>query len=113
MSDNDDSHPKRGELTRRSILLFFLIGGVLLVVPLVIVFSWDPRTCTSTPVGLSCKVPSVYAATVRFLPFVMILGGVIVAFNLKRISDSMRLHEEEEESESGEEEGSSREGPAE
>jgi hypothetical protein len=73
---------------------FFLVGALLLVVPLVLVVVWDSPLCslaqTPTPSTAGyCPSPSLFKNFISFFPFLMIIGAVLIGYNLKRISDSL------------------------
>ena len=96
-SGRDDSHAK--ELSRASIAKFFIVGGLLLVTPMVFVFNWPSQGC-NTSFENFCSGSQFYRTSVTILPYVMVIGGVIIGYNMKRISDSINTkdsHEEEEE----------------
>lgn len=71
-------------VSKRSMFLFFLIGAIMLVSPLVLV------------------IMKVYAYGMGFFPYVMIAGGLIIGYNMKRISDSLRYDDDDDENNSGE-----------
>jgi len=97
MSALEDSGHKETNLTQTSIIFYFLIGGALLVSPLVVVSNWNPQVCSSNSLGQQkCSTPIVYSQTVSFLPFMMVVGGLLIGYNMKRISDSLRPHDEVE-----------------
>jgi hypothetical protein len=84
--------------SRRSLTIFFVVGAVLLVSPLLTVMLWNPDpACQASPArGNFCTASNeLYNRTISFLPFVMLIGGVIIAFNMKRIADSSRPATEE------------------
>jgi hypothetical protein len=77
--------------SRDSILAFFVIGALLLVIPLFLVlFVGEP--CAGLLPGLS-GIPIcatlLYKQVVAALPYFMLVGGVIIGYNLKRVSDSL------------------------
>ncbi|MHB8568211.1 MAG: hypothetical protein ACYC7D_09130 [Nitrososphaerales archaeon] len=81
----------------------FVIGGLLLVSPLLIVVNWPSKGCESSNPSY-CSVSPFYRTAVTILPYFMIIGGVIIGYNMKRISDSINSKSQEEE-ESGEDSG--------
>ncbi len=58
----------------------------MLVAPLGVVLS-AANVCKSNPAP--CVNSIAYKDSVTFLPYVMIGGGVMIAYNMKRISDSL------------------------
>jgi hypothetical protein len=104
-SPNGAHDPANGETegapSKKSLLIYFAVGAVLLVTPLVLVFAWAPDpSCPSAAearTNLCRGSPEVYNRTISFLPFVMVAGGAIIAFNMKRLSDANRILPSEEE----------------
>lgn len=83
--------------SRDSIIAFFVIGALLLFVPLSFAFYFGSQPCDiPLPYGASCPPPLLYKEIAPALPFVMIIGGVLIGYNLKRISDSLLPSDEEE-----------------
>jgi hypothetical protein len=88
---------RRPEPSRKSILLLFTIGSLMLVVPLVTVLA-SAQLCRSD--ASECFRSEAVRLTFSGLPYVMIGGGILIGYNMKRISDSItydaRLDDEEE-----------------
>lgn len=83
--------------SRDSIVALFVAGALLLVVPLFFVLSFGAQPCGQPrPLGASCSLPALYKGVVSILPYVMIIGGVLIAYNFKRISDSLLPRDEDE-----------------
>jgi len=79
---------RRKEIPRASVIKFFVVGGLLLVTPLVAVMNWPTRGCEFSTENV-CFGSEAYKVSVTLLPYVMLIGGVIIGYNMKRISDSM------------------------
>lgn len=59
----------------------------MLVLPLALVVATTPA-CTSES-GSLCSTSS-YKFGLSFFPYVMLAGGLIIGYNMKRVSDSLR-----------------------
>lgn len=70
----------------------------MLVLPVVLVFATN-APCTSES-GSVCSTAA-YKFGVSFFPYVMVAGGLIIGYNMKRVSDSLRLPESALDSETG------------
>ncbi len=75
--------------TRDSLIAFFLVGAVLLLAPLILVLVLGAHTCSVVAVGDACTLTSIYKVIFPSLPYIMLVGGVLIGYNLKRISDSL------------------------
>ncbi len=51
--------------------------------------TWNSQACSDFSISEKCSGALIFSQTISFLPFVMIIGGVLVGYNLKRISDSL------------------------
>jgi hypothetical protein len=71
----------------------FVLGAVLLFVPLILVVGFSSIACN---VGTSSCIPFLYKMLFPALPYVMIVGGVLIGYNMKRISDSLLPEDEDE-----------------
>ncbi|SRR5487761_409428 len=85
---------------RNSTFLFFLLGGILLVVPLIFVLVWNSSICSlsqtaSTGATGYCPSTHLFKSLISFFPFLMVIGTVLIGYNLKRISDSLLPPKEE------------------
>lgn len=80
------------EIPKASIIKFFTVGGLLLVMPLVVVLDWPTNSCVTSAVDF-CMGSHAYKMMTNFLPYVMVVGGVLIGYNMKRISDSLRVNE--------------------
>ncbi len=80
-------------IDRRSILRFFVIGFCLMLIPLAMILFWNQMGCYAQILGHAavshyCLPGNLDKSMELFLPFIMIVGGAMVGYNLKRISDS-------------------------
>ena len=80
---------RKGEQPKReSVIALFVFGFLLMGLPVIFVAYWPSGSdCVS---GLSrdiCTGTEFYGASVRFLPYVMLIGGVLVGWVMKRIAD--------------------------
>jgi hypothetical protein len=85
---------------RNSIIVFFVTGAILLAVPLILVVIWDGPTCgLAQPASLGasgfCPSAHLFKSLISMFPFLMVIGAVLIGYNLKRISDSMLPPKEE------------------
>ena len=80
------------DIPKASIIKFFTVGGLLLVVPLVAVIDWPTTGCDISAVNF-CTGSHAYRMMTTFLPYVMVIGGVLIGYNMKRISDSLRVNQ--------------------
>ncbi|MFI5420420.1 MAG: hypothetical protein ACHQ1H_05590 [Nitrososphaerales archaeon] len=86
---------KRPENTRRGVILLFAIGSLMLVIPLGTVLA-ENSVCRAN--SLECIHSEAYRYLVSSFPYLMIGGGLLIGYNMKRISDSINAEEEDEES---------------
>ena len=94
-----NSQSGRVELSRRSIVIFFSVGALMLVIPVGVVLS-ENSACKASPAD--CNRTDAYRYLVSAFPYIMIAGGLLIGYNMKRISDSM--NEENLDDETGNEE---------
>ena len=87
---DDSPNFRRPEPSRRSIFILFAVGSCLLVIPLAVVLSAN-YFCRIEGV---CHPTEDYRIEVSAFPYVMIGGGIIIGYNMKRISDAARYDEE-------------------
>ena len=85
---------------RKSSVLLFVAGAILLVVPLILVVIWDGPACSlaqTITVGNAGYCPSLrlFKGLTSLFPFLMVIGTVLIGYNLKRISDSLLPPKEE------------------
>ncbi|MCL4519124.1 MAG: hypothetical protein M1587_08010 [Thaumarchaeota archaeon] len=88
---NDGADPNklmRKSPTKRSLATFFAIGGMMLVLPLALVLATNP-VCTPNTETI-CSTSSAYKFVLSFFPYVMLAGGLIIGYNMKRIADSVK-----------------------
>ncbi len=83
-------------------LLFFIVGAGLLVVPLALVLMWDGPACSGAlynfvETSYVCIPTRLLKTLTSFFPFVMVIGAVLIGYNLKKISDSNLPPKEEDE----------------
>jgi len=87
---------KRGNPSKGSIFVFFIIGGLLVGLPLILVLTWSSTPCRGA-VQVFCLGSHLYRMSVLIFPYVMLSGGAIIGYNMKRISDMIFASQEEEE----------------
>jgi hypothetical protein len=80
----------RAELTRKSVVILFTLGAIMLVVPVGTVLS-ESSLCRAN--SSSCIHSEDYGDLVSFFPYVMLGGGMLIGFNMKRVSDSINSHQ--------------------
>jgi hypothetical protein len=85
---------------RNSLLIFFVAGAILLVIPLILVLFWNGAACgfgdrLSVLSNNYCLSPRLLKSFTSLFPFLMVIGAVLIGFNLKRISDSYLPPDEE------------------
>ena len=96
--NDDGAGYRRPDPTRRSIVLLFTVGSCLLIVPLAIVLIGSPL-CRADSI---CSSNQDYRVEISTFPYVMIGGGILIGYNMKRIADSMKFDNSENgESEDG------------
>jgi len=91
-----NSHPTPVEISRKSVIILFTVGAILLVVPVGTVLS-ENSICRAD--AASCIHSDAYRYLVSAFPYVMLGGGILIGYNMKRISDAARIPELDEESE--------------
>ncbi|MGI0078786.1 MAG: hypothetical protein ACRECH_04110 [Nitrososphaerales archaeon] len=97
MSAKSPLRRERRAPSKDSIVAFFIMGTLLLLVPLFLALSFVAQPCAiPRTIGSSCTIPPLFKEVLSALPFVMIIGGVMIGYNLKRISDSLLPREEDE-----------------
>ena len=91
-----NSQSGRVESTRRSIVLLFSVGALMLVIPVVVVLSEysDCRANVS-----ACIHSDAYRYLVSAFPYIMIGGGLLIGYNMKRISDAINSENHDNETE--------------
>ncbi|MFI5421882.1 MAG: hypothetical protein ACHQ1H_13015 [Nitrososphaerales archaeon] len=94
-SSHFHAETKRPEITRRGVILLFVIGSLMLVIPLGTVLA-ENSACRGN--SAECIHSEAYRYLVSSFPYVMIGGGLLIGYNMKRISDSINAEEEDEES---------------
>jgi len=81
--------------SRKSVIVFFAVGILMVCIPLVIVFGWSAETCRGT-VQDFCLGSKLYRTSTTILPYVMLIGGAVIAFNMKRVSDMIYSSDEDD-----------------
>lgn len=77
---------------------YFTVGAALLVVPLIVIITLGSPACTQGPsVPSYCVSSSTFKFLSSFLPFVMVVGGVLIGYRMKKISDSLKPEDDEDE----------------
>jgi hypothetical protein len=92
---------KKIELSKRSVLILFAVGAIMLVVPLGTVLSENAICKSDTS---SCIHSEDYGYLVSAFPYIMLGGGVLIGFNMKRISDAINAPVEDESDEEADDE---------
>jgi hypothetical protein len=88
------SSPKTVELNKKSVVVLFTVGAIMLVAPLSTVL-FENSNCKAD--SYSCVHSEDYRYLVSAFPYVMLGGGVLIAFNMKRVSDYLNPPEDERE----------------
>jgi len=81
-----NSQSGKVELTRRSIVMLFSVGALMLVIPVVVVIS-ENSACRAN--ASACIHSDAYRYLVSAFPYIMIGGGLLIGYNMKRISDAI------------------------
>ncbi len=81
------------ELSRKSVVILFAVGAIMLAVPLGTVLSQNAICKSDTS---SCFHSKDYGYLVSAFPYIMLGGGVLIGFNMKRISDAVNAPVEDE-----------------
>jgi hypothetical protein len=105
-SDSNSQHiEKRKQPSRGSIVTFFVVGSLMIAGPLALMLNWPSVGCSSQLTQGACRGPQLYKTSITILPYVMLAGGAIVVYNMKRVSDSISAEGDDPEGlENGEEE---------
>jgi hypothetical protein len=85
-SRSSDTPSRRTELTRKSVVILFAVGAILLAAPLGTVLT-EYSICRSD--SSACIHSEDYRYLVSAFPYIMLAGGILIAYNMKRISDSI------------------------
>jgi hypothetical protein len=93
-SPRSNPNQRNVEITRKSMVVLFTVGAILLVVPVGTVLS-ENSICSANP--SSCIRSDSYRYLVSAFPYLMLGGGILIAYNMKRISDSISAKEIDEE----------------
>jgi hypothetical protein len=91
-----DAHPSPVEVSRKSVIILFTVGAILLVAPVGTVLS-ENSICRAD--AASCIHSEAYGYLVSAFPYVMLGGGILIGYNMKRISDAANIPQIDEESE--------------
>jgi hypothetical protein len=79
-------------VNKNSMLAFFVVGAILMITPLTLIIIWDNPNCAFAQTSLAsnsfCLSPHLLKGFASFSPFVMVVGAILIGYNLKRISDS-------------------------
>ena len=85
---------KRPEVTRRGVIVLFALGSLMLVIPFGTIVT-ENSMCRAN--AASCIHSDSYRYLVSSFPYVMIAGGLLIGYNMKRISDTINYEEHDEE----------------
>ena len=88
-----DDLPK-DKLPRKFFVRLFVIGGILLVVPLILIISAD-SVCTGGATG--CLSSSTIRIIDTIFPYPMLAGGLLIGYGMKKVADSKQEESEDEE----------------
>ncbi len=94
---------KNPELNKKSVAFLFAVGTILLVVPVGTVLS-ETAMCKSDV--SACIHSEDYGFLVSSFPYLMLGGGVLIAFNMKRVSDLINSSLADEEGDEDSDDGS-------
>ena len=73
---------------RRYVVVLFVFGFLLMGLPVIFVMYWPSGSeCVSGLSRAICAGTEFYRASVGFLPYVMVIGGILVGYVMKRIAD--------------------------
>jgi hypothetical protein len=89
----NDSKQKSGAST----LSYLATGAVLLIVPVALISVWGSQNCTTSPAASYCIPSKDFKVAIDFLPFLMLIGGILIGYKMKKISDSLLPPPDEEE----------------
>ncbi len=87
------------ELTRKSIVVLFSVGALMLVIPVGVVLS-ESSICRAN--ASACIHSDAYRYLVSAFPYIMITGGLLIGYNMKRVSDSINSENLDDEAEDDE-----------
>lgn len=96
-------HPGNTELSRKSMVILFTVGAIMLVAPVGTVLSENSACRVDSS---SCIHSESYGYLVSSFPYVMVGGGLLIGYNMKRISDAMNAPLPDDEGEGREDDGS-------
>jgi low affinity Fe/Cu permease len=82
---------------KNNTLASFAIGAALLVVPLILILVWGSSACMQTFAPSYCISTKTFMTVSSFLPFVMLVGGVLIGYRMKKIADSLTPRDEPDE----------------
>ncbi|MGA2874967.1 MAG: hypothetical protein ABSE82_05420 [Nitrososphaerales archaeon] len=91
MSEKDTPKDK---LPKKFFVRLFVIGGILLVVPLILIISAD-TVCTGG--ATFCLSSSTIRIIDAIFPYPMLAGGLLIGYGMKKIADSKQEESEDEE----------------
>jgi hypothetical protein len=98
----------RKEPSRASLVALFIVGALLLAGPLLLVVGWapsstSPRYCSSL-FSSFCKNKELYQTSAEVLPYVMLVGGAVIAYGIRRVANSVSLDSKQPDDDIGEHE---------
>jgi hypothetical protein len=88
------------EVNKKSVVILFAVGAIMLVAPLSTVLS-ENSSCKAD--AASCIHSEDYRYLVSAFPYIMLGGGVLIAYNMKRISDAINSSSVDDENEEDDE----------
>ena len=72
----------------------------MVALPLVLVLNWSSTACSAVLLNF-CIGSQLYKTSTMILPYVMLAGGALVGYNMKRVYDSLVRSEGEIEDDDG------------
>jgi len=84
------SSPRNAELNKKSLVILFTIGAIMLVVPVGTVLS-ENSICRSD--AAACNHSAEYRYLVSAFPYIMLGGGILIGYNMKKISDHINAED--------------------
>jgi hypothetical protein len=99
---NNASKPSAGqntnvEVSKKSVVILFAVGAIMLVAPLGTALSENSLCKTN---ATACNHSDDYRYLISSFPYIMLGGGLLIGYNMKRISDSINaqhIDDQEEE----------------
>ena len=84
--------------SKQSIYVLFTIGCIMIGLPLLLVLDWSSTTCKGAAQTF-CAGSKLFKESTTVLPYVMLAGGAVMAYCMKKISERIFAIDDEEDSE--------------